>query len=333
MPWKTMDVREQRVSFVVTARRGEKPFSALCEEFGISRPTGYLWLARFQQARSGGHCRAQPAAGRSPGQTAPGLEAAGGGTATALSGLGGAQAAGAVAPTRDRVAAQHDSSHSAAPRSGAGWGSSPVRLPSGSSAARPTSCGRWTSRAHCGEATSWVRCRCWTTTAAIWWLCGKSGEHARRAGARATGEAFRDCGVPEAMLMDHGTPWWGQLAPRGLTRLGLWLMKQGIELHWSGIGIRRPRARWSASTASCSAPSIVAGSQRGGGAELAGQFRWEHNQRASARGAGHGDAGQPLAAERATLPAQSAGVGVSGRFAGAQGGLRRQGQARSASTG
>jgi transposase len=49
MPGKTMDVREQRVSFVVTARRGEKSFSALCEEFGISRPTGYLWLSRYEQ--------------------------------------------------------------------------------------------------------------------------------------------------------------------------------------------------------------------------------------------------------------------------------------------
>ena len=38
MPWKTMEVREQRVQFVVAATRGEKSFSALCAEFGISRP-------------------------------------------------------------------------------------------------------------------------------------------------------------------------------------------------------------------------------------------------------------------------------------------------------
>jgi hypothetical protein len=48
--------------------------------------------------------------------------------------------------------------------------------------------------------------------------------------------AFRESGVPEAMLMDHGTPWWGRMAPQGLTRVALWMMKQGIELHWSGIG-------------------------------------------------------------------------------------------------
>ena len=49
MPWKTMDVREQRVRFVVAATRREKSFSALCAEFGISRPTGSLWLRRYQQ--------------------------------------------------------------------------------------------------------------------------------------------------------------------------------------------------------------------------------------------------------------------------------------------
>jgi transposase len=44
-----MDVREQRVKFVVTASRKEKPFQQLCQEFGISRPTGYAWLSRYQR--------------------------------------------------------------------------------------------------------------------------------------------------------------------------------------------------------------------------------------------------------------------------------------------
>jgi transposase len=49
MAWKTMDVEDQRVRFVVLASRAERPFSALCAEFGISRPTGYLWLGRYRQ--------------------------------------------------------------------------------------------------------------------------------------------------------------------------------------------------------------------------------------------------------------------------------------------
>ena len=49
MPWKTMEVREQRVRFVVAAAREEKSFLQLCQEFGISRPTGYAWLERYRR--------------------------------------------------------------------------------------------------------------------------------------------------------------------------------------------------------------------------------------------------------------------------------------------
>jgi transposase-like protein len=50
MGWKRMDVREQRVEFAVSAVRGDKPVSALCAEYGISRPTGYLWLKRYRES-------------------------------------------------------------------------------------------------------------------------------------------------------------------------------------------------------------------------------------------------------------------------------------------
>ena len=49
MPWKAMDIRDQRVRFVVAACLEQRHFSALCAEFGISRPTGYLWLDRYRE--------------------------------------------------------------------------------------------------------------------------------------------------------------------------------------------------------------------------------------------------------------------------------------------
>ena len=49
MAWKSMEIREQRVRFVVEASVGSKPVSALCAEYGISRPTGYLWLKRYRE--------------------------------------------------------------------------------------------------------------------------------------------------------------------------------------------------------------------------------------------------------------------------------------------
>ena len=48
MAWKTVDIHEQRVRFVVAAAQEVQPFSSLCTEFGISRPTGYLWLRRYK---------------------------------------------------------------------------------------------------------------------------------------------------------------------------------------------------------------------------------------------------------------------------------------------
>jgi transposase InsO family protein len=46
---------------------------------------------------------------------------------------------------------------------------------------------------------------------------------------------FERWGVPAEMLMDHGTPWWSTTNSFGLTWLSVWLIKQGISLHFSGI--------------------------------------------------------------------------------------------------
>lgn len=43
--------------------------------------------------------------------------------------------------------------------------------------------------------------------------------------------AFEQYGVPDAVLMDHGTPWWTTAPGTGLTRLSIFLIKQGIRLH------------------------------------------------------------------------------------------------------
>ena len=60
--------------------------------------------------------------------------------------------------------------------------------------------------------------------------------------------AFRTDGLPEAMLMDHGTPWWNVQAPSGWTKLQVWLMKQGIACLFSGIRHPQTKARSNAST-------------------------------------------------------------------------------------
>lgn len=47
MPWEERSVKMIREEFVERALGGEKSKTALCEEYGISRPTGDKWLGRY----------------------------------------------------------------------------------------------------------------------------------------------------------------------------------------------------------------------------------------------------------------------------------------------
>jgi Transposase and inactivated derivatives len=48
MPWGRKTVKEMREEFVRRALNKEKSKSALCREYGISRPTGDKWIKRYQ---------------------------------------------------------------------------------------------------------------------------------------------------------------------------------------------------------------------------------------------------------------------------------------------
>lgn len=48
MPWEKRTVEENRREFARRAVAKEKSLSALCREYGISRPTGYKWLKRYE---------------------------------------------------------------------------------------------------------------------------------------------------------------------------------------------------------------------------------------------------------------------------------------------
>ena len=51
MPWETNTVMEQRERFVEAAQRRDKTFSALCQDYEISRKTGYKWLNRASEGQ------------------------------------------------------------------------------------------------------------------------------------------------------------------------------------------------------------------------------------------------------------------------------------------
>ena len=54
MPWSVADVMSIRLEFVAEALGRRRPFVALCEQYGISEKTGYKWLARFRQSGPAG---------------------------------------------------------------------------------------------------------------------------------------------------------------------------------------------------------------------------------------------------------------------------------------
>lgn len=49
MPWKDTCPVDERVKFVSEALRDERTFSEICRAFGVSRRTGYKWLARYER--------------------------------------------------------------------------------------------------------------------------------------------------------------------------------------------------------------------------------------------------------------------------------------------
>ena len=275
MPWKTMDVREQRVSFVVTASRGEKSLTALCQEFGISRPTGYLWLSRYRHEGVVGIAERSRRPERSPDRTAAEVEEA-------------------VVALRQKYP---------------DWGARKLKVllrQRGIELARSTihrillRHGLIHEPEHPGLALQRFERQ---APNELWQMDFKGplcpaervgplsvlDDHSRyllvlqrvaNTSADLVREhlqgAFRECGIPDGMLMDHGTPWRSAQSPQGFTKLSLWLMKQGIALHWGRI--RHPQTQGKVERFHGELQRAL--QYRPPRADLQSwldEFRWEHN--------------------------------------------------------
>ena len=277
MPWKTMDVREQRVQFVVAATRRERSLSALCAEFHISRPTANLWLRRYREEGLAGIAERSRRPQHSPRHTSPELEEQVVALRQRYPDWGARKlqvllAREGVPLTRSTIhrillrwdlvypADRHDQAterfERAAPnelwqmdfKSPIGW-----QAPTG-----PLSViddhSRYLIRL---QQTGSTRAELVQEQLQI---------------------AFTENGVPEDMLMDHGIPWWSSTSATGATELSLWLIKQGIRLHWSGI--RHPQTQGKVERFHGEMERAL---QRRGWRGKSPQqwldeFRWEHNQ-------------------------------------------------------
>src|SRR5579864_5784070 len=74
MAWKTMDLQEQRVRFVIEATQKRRSLAALCAAYEISRPTGYLWLQRYREQGVAGIAEQSRKPHHSPRRTGDELE-------------------------------------------------------------------------------------------------------------------------------------------------------------------------------------------------------------------------------------------------------------------
>jgi transposase InsO family protein len=235
-----MDVQEQRVKFAVAATRKEKSLTALCQEFGISRPTGYLWQRRYQQKGIAGIAERSRRPQQSPRQTLPEREQRVVEMRQRYPDWGARKLQLVLA--REGVELKRSTVHRILLRHNLVWDRD-----------RHTHALARFERAAPNELwqMDFKSPKGWNAAAgplsvlddhsryllvlqAVWSTRAELVREQRES-------AFLSCGVPAAMLMDHGTPWWSALAPTGATGLTVWLMKQGIQLHWSGF--RHPQTQ------------------------------------------------------------------------------------------
>ena len=235
MPWRTESVMDQRVEFVLRAKEAEESLAGLCREYGISRPTGYLWLHRYHEVASvSGLAERSRRPLHSSGRTAEAVEAA----VLALrdkTAWGGPKIAKALARAGVRVAPA--TAQRILKRSGRVV---PPKVEKTKLRFAREQCNELAQMDFKGDYTL-RRGKCYPLSLlddcsrylhGLWPLRSTGG-----AGVKQSLEGyFREQGVPLSLLMDHGTPWFSTTNQYGLTWLAVWLLKQGVILRYSGVG-------------------------------------------------------------------------------------------------
>ena len=241
MPWLETDVRDQRIQFVLTVRRGTT-VSEACRAFGISRTTGHKWLRREAAAGSVAvltdrSCRPHHSPHRASSALLKRL-----GELRGHFGWGGAKLAPLLAAeglrlhprTIDRWIQRE------------GWtrpDSAPAPALHRFTHAAPNDLWQMDAK---GAYPLADRQRCHTLSILddhSRFVVGLTPLLRLQTGAvrAALIRSFEGYGVPAAMLMDHGAPWWSTQGPAGLTRLVVFLLKQGIRVVFSAV--RHPQTQ------------------------------------------------------------------------------------------
>lgn len=227
---------EQRLSFVIAARQQEASLSELSRQYGVSRQTGYKWLKRYQAA---GTIEGLKEKSRRPHHSPRRTNGEAEQRVLAIrdeKGWGAEKIQYLAA--KQGVALPAITIHRILKRNGRIKQESSRRLAPGRFARER--CNELAQMDFKGEYRLNGGGKCYPLTLiddcsryllGLWPLPGTDAK-----GVEQVLKAhFQRVGVPEEMLMDHGSTWYANMSQHGLTWLSIWLIKQGIRLKYSGV--------------------------------------------------------------------------------------------------
>jgi len=227
---------EQRLSFVIEAHNQKENLSGLSRRYGISRQTGYKWLKRYQAAGTiEGLQERSRRPEHSPRRTNSEVEQ----RVLAIrdeKGWGAAKIQYVI--SREGLSLPAITVHRILKRNGRIKPKSAVRL-TGKRFER-ASCNELAQMDFKGDYQLAGGRKCYPLTLiddcsryllGLWPLPSLDGTGVYQVLKRH----FQQVGVPQEMLMDHGSTWYSNNTEHGLTWLSIWLIKQGIKINYSGV--------------------------------------------------------------------------------------------------
>ena len=243
MPWRSSSIMDERIRFVISAINDSDSISSLCRQFGISRQTGYRWLGRYRQCGSiTSLVDRSRRPHRSPSRTPPQIEQqvialrkrySWG--ARKLHHLLADQGVSLPASTIHNVLRRHGL---IVPKAR----DRPALKRFERSVANQLWQMDFKGDYRCGNG------RCYPLTLlddhsrycpGIFGLAGQTTELVKP----CLISAFQQYGLPEAILMDHGPPWFSSTTTHGLTRLSVWLIKHDIKLIYGAVAHPQTRGK------------------------------------------------------------------------------------------
>lgn len=241
MPWNQVNVDEQRMQLVMRAVSRKESMTSLCREFGISRPTGYLWRGRYERSGSFTALREQSRRPRhSPTRTAADQEE----RVVALRQETGWGAKKLHLVLRDEQAVRVPvrTIHRILERRGLLSEDRHAPAPQRFERSQPNELWQMDSKGHYPQPERVCHPLSILDDHSRYLV----GLYALPALTIAHAwpcllQTFRTYGVPQDMLMDRGALWWSESNGWSLTWLSVQLIEQGIGLHYGRI--RHPQTQ------------------------------------------------------------------------------------------